>query len=66
MNNTSLFGYIGYGASVKNVHLSDCHIIRKQFVGGIVGYNCKGTLSNCMVTGELRGGIFVGGLVGWN
>ena len=66
MNNTSLFGYIDSGASVKNVYLVDCHIIGKRFVGGLVGYSSKGTLSNSMVTGELRGGIFVGGLVGWN
>ncbi len=65
-DNVGLFGYMGSGGSVKNVLLVDSHIIGKRFVGGLVGYNSKGTLTNCFVTGVLKGGIFIGGIVGGN
>jgi len=37
------------------------------YVGGVVGYNEAGTITNCYNTGTVTGsGDYVGGVVGWN
>ena len=44
-----IFGQIGAGASVSGIILSDAHITGYQRIGGIVGENQGGTVSNCHV-----------------
>ncbi|MBR2238936.1 MAG: leucine-rich repeat domain-containing protein [Prevotella sp.] len=44
-----LFGLLGAGASVSYVLLSDSRITGYQHVGGIVGNNSGGTVTNCFV-----------------
>ena len=48
-----LFGQIGTGASVSGVILSDARITGYQRVGGIVGENHGGTVSNCHVLSDV-------------
>ncbi|MEA3500748.1 MAG: LamG-like jellyroll fold domain-containing protein [Candidatus Marinimicrobia bacterium] len=69
---SGLFGYIyRYGdgiAIIKNVGIESINIIAKNEIGGLVGYNKYGDISNCYVTeGSINGsGSVVGGLVGHN
>lgn len=44
---TGLFGCVQIGGTVTRVTLADAHIVGKSDVGGIVGYNFQGTISNC-------------------
>ena len=48
-DNQGLFGLIGIGAEIYDVHLTDARITGYDYVGGIVGYNF-GTVSGCTVT----------------
>ena len=48
-----LFGYLGYGAEVKNVKLADVEIIAHRYTGGIAGNN-KGTVSDCSVGANVK------------
>ena len=80
LNNTSnavsnyagLFGHLGSGGVVKNLTLSGATITGKENVGGIVGKNAGGTVTNCRVEGNvtIRAGAayakYLGGIVGWN
>jgi len=63
-----LFGFTGSGAIIKNVGLVDVKITGRDYVGGLVGYNPGGTITNSYATGSVTGGnlviILVGGLVG--
>ena len=67
-----LFGYIAQGAEVKNVFLTDAKIAGYDFVGGIVGYNNNGTVTNCHATSSViiravaNGAAYHGGIVGDN
>ena len=45
----ALFGQIGSGANIHDVHLTDARIKGYYYVGGIVGFNF-GTISGCTVT----------------
>ena len=45
-----LFGRIGSGANIHDVHLTDARITGDQNVGGIAGYNNKGYIMRCSVT----------------
>ncbi len=66
-DNVGLFGYVGSGASMKNVHLRDIHIQgRRKVVGGLAGWNDRGMISGCSVTGQIKGGQHAGGLIGRN
>lgn len=68
IDNTSdyqgLFGrlYVGY---IINVRAESSYIKGKDFVGGIVGYNWSGVVSNCSFSGTVIGNSEVGGLVGY-
>ena len=49
--------------------MTDSYIKAGDSVGGIVGWNNNGTVSNCSNSGTVTGtiaGAFVGGIVGWN
>ena len=69
INNTSdyqgLFGrlYVGY---IINVRVESSYIKGKDFVGGIVGYNWSGVVSNCSFSGTVIGNSEVGGIIGEN
>ena len=61
-----LFGSVGEGGMVRNVGLVDASVSGGSQVGGLMGVNDAGTMSNCYVTGTVTGGQFVGGLIGSN
>ena len=61
-----LFGYIDESAKVQNVGVVDSYFKGCQYVGGVVGYNFNGTVSNSYNTGSVSGETFVGGVVGKN
>jgi len=62
-----LFGEIGAGGEVKNVGVINVNITGKEKVGGLVGKNSNGNISNSYSTGNVTGeDYFVGGLAGIN
>jgi hypothetical protein len=64
-----LFGKIGTGGSVKNLGLENVSITsgnNSYHLGGMVGYNMFGSISNCYSTGAVSGFYAAGGLVGYN
>ena len=69
-DNQGLFGYVGSSGKVQNLSVSgSVSVSHGENVGGIVGYNFSGTVTNCAFSGSV-GGIFscsyVGGIVGYN
>ena len=61
-----LFGYVGKNGCVQNVNLEGGSIKGHSLVGGVVGYNEGGIVSNCYNTGDVTGGGNIGGVVGTN
>lgn len=64
-----LFGYCSDGAIIENTTLAKCSIIGNYNVGGIVGCYYTNTINNdiverCNVTGNISGGVNVGGVIG--
>ncbi len=49
-NYQGLFGYIGSGANIHDVHLTDARITGNYSVGGIVGHTYGGYIMGCSVT----------------
>lgn len=72
-NNVGLFGYIN-NAGIKNVGLSQAQVGGANNVGGLVGYNGNGMISNSYISGHIYGcytfynsdGDNIGVLVGEN
>jgi hypothetical protein len=68
--NTDFVGLIGYmrtGSSVMDLSLSGVEINGNRQVGGFVGWNDYGIITNCSSTGDVSGtGHQVGGFVGRN
>ena len=60
-----LFGYTGSNSIVRNIGLRTVSVTGNSFVGGLVGWNNGGTISQSYATGSVSGNR-VGGLVGWN
>ena len=66
-----LFGYID-GATIQNITLADTRITGYIYVGGIVGYNQSGTISDCHVAANVVLNAvqdiahYFGGIVGYN
>jgi len=60
-----LFGE-NHGGTIRNVGLIDCDVSGEYRVGGIVGCNAGGTVSNTYAEGDVNGSDIVGGLVGDN
>ena len=58
------FGYIGQGATLQNIRLTEISVTGNSEVGGLVGWNYGGTVENSYATGSVNGGQGVGGLVG--
>ena len=61
-----LFAVIGTYGVVKNLGIVSCTITGSDFVGGVAGYNDKGIIENCYVTGSVTGSSNVGGVAGAN
>lgn len=62
-----LFGYISSPGQVKNVTMLNVDINAPLIAGGLVGYNYYyGQITNCSVTGRVRGTTYTGGLIGYN
>ncbi|MEK7643749.1 MAG: GLUG motif-containing protein, partial [Patescibacteria group bacterium] len=62
-----LFGYASTGSILKNVGLLNGNITGNYCVGGLVGLNEEGTITNSYNTGTVSGSYdYVGGLVGLN
>ena len=60
-----LFGFTGSGSEIKDVGLEQVDVCG-CIVGGLVGYNMGGTITNCYSTGSVIGDTVAGGLVGRN
>lgn len=58
-----LFGYIN--GTINNLGV-DGSVSGNWFVGGVVGYNYGGSISNCYNGCGVSGDLNVGGVVGWN
>jgi hypothetical protein len=63
-----LFGQLEPGAEVKDLAVVDVNIAGSgYYVGGLAGYNSKGSINRCYGTGVVvSGSRYVGGLVGYN
>jgi hypothetical protein len=61
-----LFGYVDDGDIIKNLGVVNATVIGREYVGGLVGYNEEGNVSNSYFTGSVTGTWQVGGLVGRN
>jgi hypothetical protein len=64
-----LFGFVGEGGDIENIGLVNPTVTGYECVGGLVGSNWGGVVSNSYSTGSagsVDGYIRVGGLVGWN
>jgi len=66
-SNSDYMGFLGRSSgSIKNLHLSNVNIIGKDYVGGIVGHlTDNGSISNCIVDGDILGNTYVGGFCGY-
>jgi hypothetical protein len=66
-NNLGLFGMLTSGAEVKDLGVVDVRITGSEAVGGLVGVNREGRITNCYSTGTVCGeGGSTGGLAGHN
>lgn len=63
--NVGLFGFISEEGMVKNLNLNQALIHLGHSIGALAGVN-EGTLRNCQVTCDIKGGSAAGGLVGHN
>ncbi|MFC1794229.1 GLUG motif-containing protein, partial [Planctomycetota bacterium] len=62
-----LFGQLGSGAIVSNLGIEEIDVNGiGLYVGGLVGYTYKGTITTSFSTGTVIGDDYVGGLVGYN
>ena len=61
-----LFGQIGEGATVETVGVIDSYFCGNEFIGGVVGFNEFGTVTNCYNMGNVSGKLNVGGVIGAN
>ena len=62
-----LIGYLGVGSKVQDLTLKDVDITGSgNYVGGVVGRNFRGTVTNCTVSGTVSGSGYVGGVAGRN
>ena len=65
-NRAGLFGSTGAGSDIRGVGLVSASVTGRSQVGGLVGYNTLGQITDSYVTGSVSGSIGVGGLVGSN
>ena len=63
----SLVGLLGVGGgTITNCYVDGGRISGGDYVGGLVGYNSHGTVTDCDAISSVSGGRCVGGLVGYN
>ena len=60
-----LFGYTGEQSKIINIGLSNIDIFAASYMGGLVGWN-RGAITNSHAMGSIRGGNYIGSLVGYN
>ncbi|MDH4067615.1 MAG: hypothetical protein OEU97_01605 [Dehalococcoidia bacterium] len=65
-SNLGLFGSVSVGGVVRNVGVVNIDVTGLNDVGGLVGYNNGGSVSNSYSSGNVTGESDVGGLVGDN
>lgn len=79
-DDVGLFGCLGIGGEIKNLGFEDVNIeiidpgfegatfysVNGHNIAGLVAWNVFGTITNCHVSGVIKGGRIVGGLVGRN
>ena len=63
-NNVGLFGAVGGGAYIHNLHLENASVPGNQGGGGLAGSVTESRLENCSVSGIVKGTTFIGALVG--
>ena len=61
-----LFGRVGSGGVITDLGIQDIDIVGGDYVGGLIGKNEGGTISNCYSSGTTRGLAYIGGLIGSN
>ena len=72
-----LFGYISRRSDITDLGASESYIVGFSYIGGMVGYNAEGIVTNCYNTGNVSsfynendefhsGGCGIGGVVGFN
>jgi hypothetical protein len=73
VSHVGLFGYLASGGKIAQVIAENVNIVGARFVGGLVGYNHGGTVSDCYSSGHVTGNVSgtgnercFGGLVGCN
>jgi hypothetical protein len=64
--NVGLFGYLASSAKVTRVGVEDVRITASDYVGGLVGFNDHGIVSDCYSGGTMTGSYRIGGLIGSN
>lgn len=63
-NYIGLFAAISEGSVLRNVALENVEVMGRYVVGGLVGSNNKGNITDSYVDGTISGNFSVGGLVG--
>ncbi len=64
--NVGLFGYANGSSYIQNVGILNVYVSGKLGVGGLVGYDRGGSITNSYNTGSVIGNDNTGGLVGFN
>ena len=59
-----LFGVLDGQGAIRNVILANAAVTGGNYVGGLIGDNWEGTVTNCRSSGSVTGENYVGGLVG--
>ncbi len=65
-DHVGLIGYLGTVGSVSGIGMTRGSVSGNLYVGGLVGYNAGGTVSDAYATGTVSGIDYVGGLAGIN
>ncbi|MFN7305222.1 MAG: beta strand repeat-containing protein, partial [Acetobacteraceae bacterium] len=65
-DSVGLIGYAGLGSSISNLGLVGGSVTGRVYVGGLVGYNFRGSITQSYTTGAVKGSNYVGGLAGYN
>jgi len=65
-NFVGLFSYVSGEGRIQDIGVVNVTVTGKRGVGGLVGRNLIGTVSNSYSTGRITGNSLVGGLVGEN
>ncbi len=60
------FGFSGEGSNIMNISLVNIIVRANHHVGGLIGTNYYGSVTNCSVSGIVSGHRFTGGLIGVN